>query len=87
MNKEEAVIVQALSVVLLSKMEDATDVAKLKSLIRDVFPNSVRPRSGLVEYDPDLVSAIQEQMKQDKMQATPGQVNKVRGRIMQQLMF
>ena len=75
---EEAAIVAAFSTVLAPKMEDAEDESVLRNVIRDVFPMSSRPKSGTQKYDPDLVSAIQEQLVRDRLQATPEHVSKVR---------
>ncbi|XP_013418883.1 dynein heavy chain domain-containing protein 1-like [Lingula anatina] len=75
--RQEFAIVYAINTTLIPKMADQDDIALLKSLTRDVFPQSVRPKSGVLGYDPDLVSAVQEQMALDNLQATQAHVNKI----------
>lgn len=77
-NHEEEAVISALSLVLVPKMATKEDGEKLKGLLRDVFPNSARPKSGAQQkYSPLLMSTIQEQLAQHNLQANPEFVNKV----------
>ncbi|XP_064648692.1 dynein axonemal heavy chain 6-like isoform X2 [Lineus longissimus] len=75
--REEYALIYGLMNALSPKMQNENDALQMKNLIRDVFPQSTRPKSGVMSYDPGLVSAIQEQMAQDNLQATTEHVNKI----------
>jgi hypothetical protein len=58
-------------------MAAAEDTARFRTLLRDVFPQSARPKSGSQNYSPHLVAAIEEQLQQDKLQSNQEFINKV----------
>ena len=74
---EEASLILAVSLVLGPKMAAAEDTARFRTLLRDVFPQSARPKSGSQNYSPQLVSAIEDQLQQDGMQSSQDFINKV----------
>ena len=43
---EEEAIISAVNLILGAKMANSEDTATFKNILRDVFPNSVRPKSG-----------------------------------------
>ena len=74
---EEEAIIQAINLILGSKMATTDDATAFKNIVRDVFPNSVRPRSGVQRYSSMLVNTINEQLRQENLQPTQEMVNKV----------
>ena len=75
---EESCLLNGLTTVLRPKMSCDRDAARLRYLIRDAFPSSVRPGSGDIDsYPPALVNALEEQMKQENLQPQHDFVAKV----------
>jgi hypothetical protein len=74
---EEEAVIRAISSVLGTRMWNAEDTATFKNLLRDVFPNSVRPKSGIQKYEDGFVKAIEEQMRQENLVPSESMLNKV----------
>nr|XP_006818816.1 PREDICTED: uncharacterized protein LOC100376274 [Saccoglossus kowalevskii] len=74
--REEAALLFGVQKTLLSRLHCVEALQVVKQAIRTVFPHSSRPASAQ-EHDPALVSAIQEQLVTDQLQATPQHVSKI----------
>ena len=74
---EESSIIESLKKRLLPQMVNADDQQRLRNIIRDVFPSSARPKSGIQAYSQTLVQTIRDQMKQNNLQVTDAYLLKV----------
>ena len=64
---EEGAIVQALLQVLVSKMTTPYDVSQLKSLLRDVFPGSIRILTGVDKQENVLANVVKEKLSSNSL--------------------
>ena len=80
-NLEEKCFLSAMNAVLKPMTATEVDAARLRHLMRDVFPSSMRPASGTDNtdtYSPMLIQALEEQLKQENLQPQPDFISKVR---------
>ena len=77
-SREEYCIIYGVVNVLTPRLDTSTDHDQFRSVLRAVFPQTARPKSGTVSHDPALVSAVQEEMARSGLQATPEHLTKVR---------
>ena len=70
-------MIETLKKRLLPLMATGEDQQRLRNMIRDVFPSSARPKSGIEAYSSTLVQAIKEQMKQNNLQINDAYLLKV----------
>ncbi|XP_074658718.1 dynein heavy chain domain-containing protein 1-like, partial [Tubulanus polymorphus] len=76
--KEEYAIIYGFVNVLGPRLDsDAGSMQQFKELMRTVFPQSSRPKSGVQPHDPVVMSAVQEQMARDNLQVTSEPINKI----------
>ncbi len=75
---EEEVIIKAISIVLSPKMANSNDTSVLKNVLRDVFPQSARPKSGNLGYKKELMQALEDQMRLENLQVSQDLVDTVR---------
>ena len=76
---EESSLIESLKKRLLPQMTTPDDEMRLRNMIRDVFPSSARPKSGVLAYPPALVQFIKDQLKQNNLQCADAFLLKVRG--------
>ena len=63
--------------VLMAKAETQEEEASMKNILRDVFPQSSRPKSGLPGPRKELLKAVEEQLAQDRLQPNKHMVDTV----------
>jgi len=74
-NKSELALVYGINTVMMSRLETPDDHIKLRNILRDIFPMSYSESSA--SHDPELVSAIQEQMQTSGLHMSTHQLTKV----------
>ena len=82
MNREELSVVYGISSVLVPHMCSAEDKIILRSVLRDVFPSTARPRSSQTgQPNQKLTRAVEDHLRQNHMCASQEVVNKVSGTV------
>lgn len=74
---EESSLIKAISLCLISKMENMEDAKTLKNCLRDMFPQSSRPKSASLGYPRKLVTTIEDHLKEANLQVSQDLVDKV----------
>lgn len=74
-NKSELALVYGINAVMLPRLEHPEDHVRLRNILRDIFPMSYTESSA--SHDPELVSAIQEQMQTSGLHLSAHQLTKV----------
>ena len=75
---EEESVIDAIVSILQPAMADATDHDALHQVLRNVFPSHSRRKAEEVKCSRALVTTIEDQLRQDNLQASPAFVDKVR---------
>ena len=65
---EESSIIESLKKSLVPLLTSADDEMHVRNLIRELFPTSARPKTGVDAYPPSLVTCIKNQMRQNNLQ-------------------
>ena len=77
-NREELSLVYGISSVLVPHMSSKDDKTILRSLLRDVFPTTARPRSSQTgQPNKKLMQAVEDYLKHNHMCANTDIVSKV----------
>lgn len=75
--EEEGILVKALQFVLLTRMAKARDESRLRTLMRDMFPSSIRHIAGKDQLNKVIAEAVADQLLHDNFCATTSFTNKV----------
>lgn len=76
--EEEGILVKAVQFVLLTRMARAKDESRLRTLMRDIFPSSIRHIAGKDQLNKVIAKAVADQLLHNNFCATTSFVNKVR---------